>query len=140
MVNTQALVVGAVSRKLPAREIVDGLRGVGPRGIDSADEFGWSGLHYAALMGFDDLLIALLRAGADHTARSVANHKQVEVAFKKGSTALDVARRALEKRARLAWRTVALLEAHEEGADALAEEARNQQSALLARHSGWAQT
>lgn len=137
-VNTLALVAGSVKRKLDEQEIVEGLRGIGPRGIDSADEFGWTGLHYAAFMGHDMLIAALLHAGADHRLKSVANNKQVEVAFKKGSTALDVARRMHEKRARLAWRTVALLEAHEEGPAALAQEAERQRSALLVHHSGWA--
>lgn len=139
-VNTLALVTGSVKRKLDEREIVEGLRGVGPQGINSADEFGWTSLHYAAFMGYDTLLAALLRAGADHRMKTMANHKQVEVTFKKGSTALDVARRTQEKRARLAWRTLALLEAHEDGAAALAQEAERQRSALLVHHSGWAQT
>ncbi len=139
-VNTLALVAGSVKRKLDEREIIEGLRGIGPQGIDSADEFGWTSLHYAAFMGHDMLIAALLRAGANHRMKTVANHKQVEVAFKKGSTALDIARRTHEKRARLAWRTLALLEAHEEGPSALAEEAERQRSALLVQHNGWAQT
>ena len=139
-VNTLALVAGSVKRKLDEREIVEGLRGIGPQGIDSADEFGWTSLHYAAFMGHDMLIAALLRAGADHRMKTSANHKQVEVAFKKGSTALDIARRTHEKRARLAWRTLAILEAHEQGPVALAEEAERQRSALLVQHNGWAQT
>lgn len=139
-VNTLALVAGSVKRKLDEHEIVEGLRGIGPQGIDSADEFGWTSLHYAAFMGHDMLIAALLRAGADHRMKTLANHKQVEVAFKKGSTALDIARRTHEKRARLAWRTLAILEAHEQGPVALEEEAERQRSALLVQHNGWAQT
>ena len=59
-VNTLALVTGSVKRKLDEREIVEGLRGVGPQGINSADEFGWTSLHYAAFMGYDTLLAALI--------------------------------------------------------------------------------
>ena len=61
-------------------------------------------------MGHDLLVAELRKGGADHQRRSAANHAPSALAYKKGSTPSDVAKRQQAKSVRLAWRTLALLE------------------------------
>ena len=136
-VNTLALVARSVSRKTTAAAVLEELRR-GADGLDAVDEAGWTALHYAAFMGHDLLVAELLKGGADHQRRSAANHAPSALAYKKGSTPSDVAKRQQAKSVRLAWRTLALLEAHEQGPASLAQEIAWQQSALAAQQCGWA--
>eukprot|EP01045_Picozoa_sp_COSAG04_P001732 COSAG04_NODE_58_length_30339_cov_51.748578_21_plen_492_part_01 len=136
-VNTLALVARSVSRKITAAAVLEELRR-GADGLDAVDEAGWTALHYACFMGHDLLVAELLKGGADHQRRSAANHAPSALAYKKGSTPSDVAKRQQAKSVRLAWRTLALLEAHEQGPASLAKEIAWQQSALAAQQCGWA--